>query len=275
MEIDSINASTGDTVELLTGINFSGTGLGGPDGQDSRSCSDIHDNLVLETVSICHNSRVVGSHSVVISEHLLLMVQLCVGTKVVGKIRRLGLGISVERRNLIIARSVGERWWVGVRGRHGGQWYRYFRFWKTAASGCDGRREEKENTRLHFYQKMSITYLLVAGRGEGPWWCDEQTPERAKERKKEGRKEGRRGEAKGGDARQQTDTQKTRLNNELSTAIGSGLESTIFLLHQKHLLIVSISRPENDHRKTRVYLITYICAMLYQSVLVAGRYCVL
>jgi hypothetical protein len=56
--------------------------------------------LVFEDFRISHNGRMVGSHAIVIHQHLLLMVQLSVRTKIVGEIRRLGLGVSVEGGNL-------------------------------------------------------------------------------------------------------------------------------------------------------------------------------
>jgi len=57
----------------------------------------------------------VGSHAIVIGKHLLLMVELRVRTKVVGKVSGLGLGVSIEGGDL--ARFTGI-YKIGS-GRHG------------------------------------------------------------------------------------------------------------------------------------------------------------
>mmetsp|Transcript_11011 Transcript_11011/g.26020 ORF Transcript_11011/g.26020 Transcript_11011/m.26020 type:complete len:429 (+) Transcript_11011:180-1466(+) len=95
-------------VGVLDCVNLSGTGLGRPDGQNSRSGSHVHDDLVLENIRIPQNCRMVGRHSVVIGKHLLLVVQLGIGTEIVGEIGSLCLLVSVEGGDFSIAGCVGK-----------------------------------------------------------------------------------------------------------------------------------------------------------------------
>ena len=91
---------------VLTSVHLSGTGLSGPHGQDTTSRTDIHNDLVLEDVAVPHNSRVVRSHTVVVGQHLFLVVQLSIRTKVVGKVGGLLLLIASEGRDLALLRGV-------------------------------------------------------------------------------------------------------------------------------------------------------------------------
>ena len=47
-------------------------------GQDARSSPNVHHDLVLENVRVSDNGGVVRSHTIMIREHLLLMIQLSI-----------------------------------------------------------------------------------------------------------------------------------------------------------------------------------------------------
>mmetsp|Transcript_20585 Transcript_20585/g.45821 ORF Transcript_20585/g.45821 Transcript_20585/m.45821 type:complete len:291 (-) Transcript_20585:214-1086(-) len=95
-------------VGVFDGVDLSGTGLGRPDGQNPRSGTDVHDHLVLEDVRVAQNRRMVGRHPVVVGQHLLLVIELGVRAKVVGKVGGLGLLVPVERGDFSVARGVGK-----------------------------------------------------------------------------------------------------------------------------------------------------------------------
>ena len=59
----------------------------------SNNLSIAH--LVLEHLGVAHDGLMIAGHTIVIDEHLLLVVQLSIGAEVVGKVGRLGLLIAV------------------------------------------------------------------------------------------------------------------------------------------------------------------------------------
>lgn len=69
--------------------------------------------LVFEDVGVPHDSGVVRSHPIVVGEHLLLVIKLCIGAEVVGKVCRLCFLISIEGRNLS---SIGSVHKIGCHG---------------------------------------------------------------------------------------------------------------------------------------------------------------
>lgn len=92
----------------LTGIDFSGPRLSCPAGQNARPSSNVHHDLVFENGCISQNGGMIGRHSIMIRQHLLLMVQLCIAAKVVAEIHGPRLGITVERRNLARVGGIDE-----------------------------------------------------------------------------------------------------------------------------------------------------------------------
>mmetsp|Transcript_34860 Transcript_34860/g.49476 ORF Transcript_34860/g.49476 Transcript_34860/m.49476 type:complete len:202 (+) Transcript_34860:729-1334(+) len=83
-------------IGVLDCINFLRPSLSTPSRQDPRSCSHIHDNFVLEDIGIAHDSRMVSCHSVVIYQHLFLMIQLGITAEIVRKVCCFGFLISIE-----------------------------------------------------------------------------------------------------------------------------------------------------------------------------------
>lgn len=95
----SHSRTKGGIIRKLTCIYFTSTSLCSPRSQNTGSCSDIHHDLVLKDIRIPHDSGVVGSHAIVIRQHLFLMVKLSIRTEVVGKVGCLGLGVAIEGRD--------------------------------------------------------------------------------------------------------------------------------------------------------------------------------
>mmetsp|Transcript_14780 Transcript_14780/g.55923 ORF Transcript_14780/g.55923 Transcript_14780/m.55923 type:complete len:364 (+) Transcript_14780:180-1271(+) len=70
-------------VRILHGIHFPCTGLRGPHGKDTSSCSNVQHDLPAKMSSVVHDGRAVCMHPTGIREHLLLVVQIRVGAEIV------------------------------------------------------------------------------------------------------------------------------------------------------------------------------------------------
>jgi len=92
----------------LTSIYFASPRLCCPDSQNTRSSPDIHYYLILKDSRVSKNGRVIGSHTVVIRKHLLLVIELSIRTEVICKITGLRLFISVEGGDFSVAGGVGK-----------------------------------------------------------------------------------------------------------------------------------------------------------------------
>ena len=80
---------------------------------ETFNASNARTDLVLEHVAVPQDRGMIRRHTIMIRQHLLLMIQLRICTKVIGKIGGLGFFVSVEGWNFSGRGEVAE---VGVSG---------------------------------------------------------------------------------------------------------------------------------------------------------------